>query len=279
MRAIGYRAQALIAAGCAGRVLAVVSGAVYLQTDAGEVFWLVREPALLHARSIVCAWPEDEPAVGMAFRARGGLLQIGAHVQVDGRAATVWRPRPIASSALAPRAMIAARLAAMAGDIDAPRPAEPFLCFEDRFAGLTGVDINILTEHSKPLIGLGPGLTPAGDDFVGGLFFALHHWRAAHARTWDMRPIADLLAWARGRTGIISYAFLCDLAGGQGPAPLHDLLGGLIGREATADVAECVGRLRSIGASTGTQMLAGALTALRLVVDGETPTPFGFAAA
>lgn len=263
----------MIAAGCAGRVLAAVSGALYLQTDAGEVFWLVREPALLHARSVVCAWPADAPAVGMAFRAQAGLLQIGAHLQVDGRSATVWRPRPIESSDLAARAMIAARLAAMPDDLDARRPAEPSLRFEDRFAGLAGIDITALAEHSKPLIGLGPGLTPAGDDFVGGLFFVLHHWRAAYALTWDMRPIADLLAWARGRTGTISYAFLCDLAGGQGPAPLHDLLGGLIGREATSDVAECVGRLRSIGASTGTQMLAGALTALRLVLDGDAPTP------
>src|SRR5690349_8675009 len=42
---------------------------------------------------------------------------------------------------------------------------------------------NALTEDAAMLVGLGPGLTPSGDDFLGGVLLALHHvQRAAQAR-------------------------------------------------------------------------------------------------
>jgi hypothetical protein len=41
----------------------------------------------------------------------------------------------------------------------------------------------------------------------------------------------------------------------------------LLARDATEDAAECAARLTRIGSSTGTEMLAGALTGLRLIKD------------
>ncbi|MCX7668527.1 MAG: DUF2877 domain-containing protein, partial [Anaerolineae bacterium] len=116
----------------------------------------------------------------------------------------------------------------------------------------------------KPLIGLGPGLTPAGDDFVGGLLFTLRHLGDANAIAWDQPAVDRLIAWARDRTNAISHVLLRDLADGQGPAPLHDLLWALLGRAATEAPSACASRLLRIGSSTGAQMLAGALTAMRL---------------
>lgn len=126
-------------------------------------------------------------------------------------------------------------------------------------------DIATIVEQSKVLIGLGAGLTPAGDDFVGGLLFVAHHLRQAYARTWDTQPIDDLLTWARTQTNIISYTMLCDHARGIGVELLHDLLFALLALDAPDNLAECATRLARIGSSTGAEILNGALTGLRLI--------------
>ncbi|MEJ5197886.1 MAG: DUF2877 domain-containing protein [Anaerolineae bacterium] len=273
MIAIGQRAHALLAAGCAGRVMAVVSGAVYLQTDEGEIFWLMRPHTAMHARGIACDWRADDLAAGMAFRARALVLEIGARVQIDARGAALWQPRTVGPAALAPRGTIAARLAALGGDPD--RCAMPgqdvagaFLHppFADRFAQTDSGNMAAFVERCKLLIGLGPGLTPAGDDFVGGFLFAWRHLGDAGAIAWDQQPVDDLIAWARDRTNAISHVFLRDLADGQGPEPLHDLLCALLERDARESPATCADRLRRVGSSTGAQLLGGALTALRLFI-------------
>src|SRR5262249_9568576 len=107
------------------------------------------------------------------------------------------------------------------------------------------------------LIGLGPGLTPAGDDFVGGVFFARallsglgvidsDRWRAA---------AAAIQTAARRLTHRISATLLGDLLVGEGWAPLHDLAAAL----ANADDARALGAARqlvSLGHSSGWDLLA-----------------------
>ena len=73
----------------------------------------------------------------------------------------------------------------------------------------------------ESLIGLGPGLTPSGDDLLGGVLITLR------ALGWPQA--ADtlgcwLLPRARARTHAISYAHLACAAGGEGAAALHDTL-------------------------------------------------------
>ena len=93
--------------------------------------------------------------------------------------------------------------------------------------GCLAGDLARVALAGRKLIGLGPGLTPAGDDFLGGLFFAAWWLEATYpwAFVFDWRAVGDLLAWAGPRTNRISHALLADLARGDGPAPLHDLLG------------------------------------------------------
>jgi hypothetical protein len=74
------------------------------------------------------------------------------------------------------------------------------------------------------LIGLGPGLTPSGDDLIGGMLIALHAIG---------RPVlADALGrWAvslaRTRSTRISLAHLIAACDGEGAAALHGVLNGL----------------------------------------------------
>jgi hypothetical protein len=117
-------------------------------------------------------------------------------------------------------------------------------------------------QAGRELVGLGPGLTPSGDDFLGGLFFVAHHLAATYPGDlhWEQQPARALLEWARAQTNRISHAILSDMAAGLGPEPLHDLVTSLL---RGADVNRLMGevaRLIGIGHSSGWDILAGALT-------------------
>jgi len=102
------------------------------------------------------------------------------------------------------------------------------------------------------LIGLGPGLTPAGDDFVGGAMIALR--ACGDARAAD-RIAAWALPLAQERTNRISRAHLECAASGEGHEALHDYL-------ASGD-REHLDRLTRIGHTSGLDAAAGALLALQ----------------
>jgi hypothetical protein len=109
-----------------------------------------------------------------------------------------------------------------------------------------------------PLIGLGPGLTPSGDDFLGGVMIALHGLRQFEVlrRLW---PLVRGCAVEAGNP--ISLAHLVVASEGMGSAPIHDMLSALLTGESAAigDNLESVDR---IGHTSGWDAIAGAVTAL-----------------
>lgn len=110
---------------------------------------------------------------------------------------------------------------------------------------------------ANALIGLGPGLTPAGDDFVGGALIAL---RAAGRGALAGRVAAWALGLAGSGTGKISRAHLRCAAAGEGHEALHEFLRVLHqGRQA---VERALAALSGIGHSSGLDAAAGALLAL-----------------
>ena len=103
------------------------------------------------------------------------------------------------------------------------------------------------------LIGMGPGLTPAGDDFVGGAMIAL--------RAFGQAALADrIAAWAlplaETNTNRISRAHLECAAEGEGHEALHDLLG-------FGNPERDLARLARVGHTSGLDAAAGALHTLR----------------
>ena len=123
---------------------------------------------------------------------------------------------------------------------------------EQRFAGKISPGPGKIND----LIGLGPGLTPSGDDYLGGTMVA------AHALG---RPdIAESLfaALDLSRTNRISAAHLAAAREGAASAPLHDLLNGVLcGRAAT--LPSRLAGLGRMGQSSGWDAFAGCCTALQ----------------
>ncbi len=114
-------------------------------------------------------------------------------------------------------------------------------------------------EAFRRLIGLGPGLTPSGDDIVAGLVFALRGCgEEADAFA------ADLSARAAG-TNALSRAHMAAAAEGLAAAPFHEALSRALSGE---DADEQVRRIGGIGHSSGWDCLLGIMQVLMLVFPG-----------
>lgn len=112
---------------------------------------------------------------------------------------------------------------------------------------------NALDARAEQLVGLGPGLTPAGDDYLGGVMVALHlldrGTQAASLWRWLEPRLAR-------RSNPISAAHLAAAAAGEAHEALHDCLSSLFQKE--ADWSGLLDRLQG----SGWNALAGALAVL-----------------
>jgi hypothetical protein len=110
----------------------------------------------------------------------------------------------------------------------------------------------------QDLLGLGPGLTPSGDDLIAGFMIAGHAVGRGPATLDLWRRLAPL---ARKRTHSISFAHLAAAGAGLGAAPLHDLLAVLI-ENRLEDVAPALEAVARIGHGSGRDALGGMILLL-----------------
>jgi len=105
------------------------------------------------------------------------------------------------------------------------------------------------------LIGLGPGLTPSGDDLIAGLLIAARYLGRAEAAStlWS-----ELSPTAINQTNKISFAHLSASGQGFGAAPLHSLLASMI-ENRDDHMTESLDAVARIGHSSGFDAVAGAL--------------------
>jgi hypothetical protein len=291
VREIGFDAARALTGGGTGRVAAVFARAIYLRTPRG---WACAGPPGLGGGplNLLCDLPD-----AMDWAARG--LRPGAAISIGEKAidlgrglvlaldgARVWQPAPSgpwsqeslgkglrALDRLTAGALPTAGLAtflrpdAVAASAEA-RKAAPNVAI--LYAWLRGTpESNASPSHSvleaaTRLLGLGPGLTPSGDDFLGGLLIALRllNRGALSARLWT-----GLEAAAARRSLDLSVAHLSAAAAGRGSAALHAALNALVTGRADDLPAE-LERIEEIGHTSGWDALAGAVTALRSVTEG-----------
>jgi hypothetical protein len=107
------------------------------------------------------------------------------------------------------------------------------------------------------LIGLGPGLTPSGDDFLVGALSVLDAIGEREAHAAMARAIVDALP---GRTTPLSACFLRAAAVGHIGENLHQAVSQLL----TGDADTAIAAVAKIGHSSGWDMIAGILTTLMI---------------
>ena len=222
---------------------------------------------------------------------RAGQISFGDTV-VDWRGATLWKPpAPPLDPDPAEVAAILARLPALrsgphsgAGlwpeeglsraviardfrEAIAVAARSPLHSFSSAIRGaLSGMDLAAANDAAQ-LIGLGPGLTPSGDDVIGGALVALHALclDAAARRLWSA-----LLPLARTRTSPLTLAHLKAAAAGEGHQLLHAAINRLLsGSE--RELAIAVSDLGRVGHTSGFDAFAGAILAIESWIAQRAP--------
>jgi Protein of unknown function (DUF2877) len=221
-----------LSGGANGRVLAVFSKATYIQLDTDVVAIVSSEvprgPLHLRVRQV----PRLE--VGQSFMLEPISL-LGKGPQ------RCWTPAPIESSGLlhSHPALLEADASALTGS-DAVGRASVALNDGD------------LVGTVRQLAGLGPGLTPSGDDVLAGLLLV--------ASLTQQFSLPELRAAAHAaRTHDISRSFLRWAANGHSVEPVHDLLNAIANGAPTHEAEQNVA---SLGATSGHDLLLGIRMAL-----------------
>jgi len=258
--AIGWKAHAALARS-AGRWTALpgFAGSAY-RSAAGEPIWIGEGTVAMHPRAVVfqrhsrrddalrtekiIPWRLaplrfDRDAV-LALRA--GCLALATNIHPVG-AAQGFAVLFTGELPAFPLHQVASQVAALADAID-------------------GENVESAFAAALPLLGLGPGLTPSGDDFVGAVLYALR--LRAMSDTWAAisRRLVDA---ASTRTHAIGVALFRDLAEGQSFAALHRLAAALAAgppaqpaeRLDGLPVRAAAREVTAIGHSSGWDMLAG----------------------
>ena len=215
------------------------------------VIWLGANPRVMHPRMVVI---DALPAVGAALLVRG--YDISAWIPPSAMPIAAWR---LAQRADALRSVLLT--------------IEPIRGFGNALAGrelpfplaltlarlralehaLAQGDKQAIEHASIALLGVGTGLTPSGDDLVGGMLFASRLIAGG-----DVTPLAErLVLAAQSRTHIISAALFADLAHGASYGWLHDIAAVLVAGSPIEAALEPARALTRVGHSSGWDMLTG----------------------
>jgi len=237
----GRFAREALAAG-EGQVCAVFRRSFYLRTDSGG-YACVGDPSLgngpLNVRVPDLVLPRMGERVTVSL-AHAAAWQPPAHVpgEPNLRELTLKARNRVPAEGLG--GLVVGIHNALSGH------AQPALDALERW--LAG---NALDNEVEGLIGLGPGLTPSGDDYLGGMLVALRLAERAMQADGLWRWLEPRL---EGRTSALSAAHLAAAAAGQAHEALHEVLNGASSLEA----------LDAVGHTSGWDALAGAAAVLRL---------------
>ena len=309
---IGSSAKALLTLpGFSGKVLAVLSKTIYLVSRDGEILWLSQDGLAMHRRCVLASFQPRFICVGQNFFVDDRFLQFPGGVTFDLNPATEWKPSTVGSKHGKPLTAVKActrrlvEAVTKMGEVKGlgrmiPHLLPMFLSLADGNRQVISssdsllakaqnsilnlatacftFDITEVTRRGRELIGLGPGLTPSGDDFLGGLLFAAQLLKTAYPQdfNWEEEPIINMIDWASTQTHPISHTILKDHTLGHGPEPLHELVASLLMGRDVGRTLEGVKHLIGIGDTSGWDILAGMLTGM-LFVEGKLnarPVPF-----
>lgn len=291
---LGPAARRVLSEEADGTVIGVFRSSVHVALPAG-VCCLVAPGLGNGPLNAVCdAWQEEEGAAwdlreGTPVRREGSSLHLGAEVTFDLSAAADWRPSPWPAcwNATSVRRTLE-HLGALA-EARAPRDGFATIAFGEPvtggFAGIalrkallaTATLSDWLTSASREdvdseleraartaavgLVGLGPGLTPSGDDLLAGMLVALRaagrHETARHLGQW-------VSGVAPEATTAFSRAALTAAAEGHAAEAMADVIASILSGD-DARLPQLIEPIAAIGHTSGWDMLAGVTLALAAV--------------
>ncbi|MBB3081901.1 DUF2877 domain-containing protein [Geodermatophilus sabuli] len=254
------------------RVLLSVPAAVYLHVSTdrgGEVVGVLTSDAARLPLGCVLFRPSNgRPLVGVPQDAPaevgGGRIVVG---DLTVSAAAWWDPRPRLPSprpALLPEGVRQLRNALYGEGVPHSAftlpglPAGPGGPLAALRGAVRRADLDAALRTAVRLVGLGPGLTPAGDDVMAGTMAGLVLLGHPAAE----RFAAGVYALAAGRTTELSRALLRHAAAGRVSGEYAAVLHGLVGER---PLGPAIAGLLATGSTSGRAMALGLCTAIDLV--------------
>ncbi|WP_336205708.1 DUF2877 domain-containing protein [Nonomuraea sp. LPB2021202275-12-8] len=255
------------------RVLAAFPAGIYLEvrTDLEpSVIAVITGEATRLPNSMLLATELPHVTVGDEAFVGDGSVELG---RLSLRARRWWDPAP-------PLGEVDPALLARASMGRPPPCADPGFHAEQGTPGLAGNDMVELLATScasgwllgavtaaERLVGLGPGLTPSGDDVLAGLLVTLRHLGVATG----VEPAVRLAGWlaatvtydARTRTTPISATLLHCAARGEACPEVIAVLRGLAGCQALEPALQ---RLHGLGHTSGADLAQGIAIGLGAVL-------------
>jgi uncharacterized protein DUF2877 len=292
----GTQASQCLAPQQRGKVLAAFSRAIYFITNEDEIFWMVATDSPMHRRCVQISSALPGLITGSQFQVEDRHLRIDSDFVFDLEGLSPWSepsidPNQILSStelrtqidtvfsklelsnAKGFGQLIPDILSVLQNQSSFSIQTDPILAFaQPHVVNLAHAcmhhQLDGITMAADKLIGLGSGLTPSGDDFIGGLLFAHQILRTTYAYciTDELAMMADSY---RTRTHAISFTLLKDLADGHAIEPLHHILNDLLNAKPFETIEPLISQLTQVGNSTGWDLLAGVLAGLLAVCQND----------
>ena len=270
-----------------GNVIAVFDGSFYVETM-GEISCVARDDLgasplnILVGAPRTVSWAAAGICVGARVRFSRYAFHVAGRLSFTTAGYELWTPpdfpkpvsRPCVSEGLRELARISRSNNKQGGLIrfadPAYRPVE-----EERICFAAAVPVRCLRDwciagfrygstSSEPnlsslgyFVGLGPGLTPSGSDFVGGVMLALTVLGATgmRDRLWSLlRPVVEDM------DNPIMAAHLAAAAEGMGSAALHRVIDAVVTGDANS-LRSCIHGLDAIGHTSGWDAVAGVVCA------------------
>ena len=258
--ALGERARSALArSGATAQPLASLPDSPWYEAE-GEIVWIGARLPALHPRAVLTsvAPPRGRPLhfesiPASAWSARLPVLDASGVARVVAGAKRMQRCVAAAQAPEGFGTLLQRRSPQFPLDRAMP-------CVRALGGAFARDDPDGVFAAAQPLLGLGAGLTPSGDDLVGGALFARRLLNRAEPRWTKLGK--DLSREIRSRSHRVSAVLFSDLAAGRSFAPLHEMASALsVG--ADEDALSAARALVAIGHSSGWDMLAGFLIGSR----------------